>query len=153
MFLKIRSQILEDYDKYVVVPEENFKRYIGLRTANDIISFKINDPLEERLMPYFMRLGEKQYALRALDEFYYIEGGFFIIRHHGIEMYCHQDITEFRIGDRNNFHPIENMLYYYWCFFDLDNTKFRSIGSFELHFAITTEEEIANMRLIEKHLI
>lgn len=149
MLLKFRQNVFGDFTHYSDIAEEKLKRFLGPLTPRDEVSFKFSIPIIEELRPYFDNKEENVYILKIPYDFYFIDGGHFVICADGNLYFFHQAITHFRINNQNPFVPVSEIKYYSWCYFDNDRKKFNPIGGVNMQFGLTTKEEIAEKQLQE----
>ena len=149
MLLKFRhpNNLFGEFTHYADIPEEKIKRYVGVITPRDNVSFKFAIPIIEELRPYFNNRESNIYELRELNDFYFIDGGYIVFHNDGQLFFYHQNITHFRIGSNNPFVEINKLSYYFWCYFDIDRKLFYPIGGLNMQFAITSDEEISEKGL------
>ncbi len=149
VLLKFRSpeNILDDFTHYAEVDENKIKRFVGPIAQIHQVSFRISTPIHADLQPYFNNRTEDVWELKIPYDFHFVEGNYLVINEKGQQFILHHNITHFRVGNNNQFVPINNMTFYLWCYFDYETQSFITIGGLNTQFATTTREEIEQNNL------
>ncbi len=145
MLIKIKDSNSQTYTKYYDVNLGDLKPCIGLVSTNvNRVSFIIREPIAEGLKG-FVEVNDDYFTVNILEDFYFISDGTIVVFSSGMPHFIQHNVEEFRVGEENEFQPIENARYYQTCIVNIENNVFIPLNS-AMH-SMTNEGEVDELGL------